>query len=81
MVITGIYNKEKPFNSFMLIEYSNSVEGRLPRLRYDTQKFLDDPKYAYSQSYRIDAMQALRNAKKGLLSFLLSYKNNNDPLN
>ncbi|CAF0782891.1 unnamed protein product [Rotaria sordida] len=42
-----------------------SVEGRLPRLRYDTQKFLDDPKYAYSQSYRIDAMQALNNAKKG----------------
>ena len=42
-----------------------SVEGQLPRLRYDTQKFLNDPKYTYSQSYRIDAMQALRNAKKG----------------
>jgi hypothetical protein len=45
----------------------DSVEGRLPRLRYDTQKFLNDPKYAYSQSYRIDAMQALQNAKKGKL--------------
>ncbi|CAF4089612.1 unnamed protein product [Rotaria sordida] len=42
-----------------------SVEGRLPRLRYDTQKFLNDPKYTYSQSYRIDAMQALQNVKKG----------------
>ena len=43
----------------------NSVQGQLPRLRYDSQKFLNDPKYAYSQSYRIDAMQALQNAKKG----------------
>ncbi|CAF0984524.1 unnamed protein product [Rotaria magnacalcarata] len=42
-----------------------SVAGRLPRLRYDTQKFLNDPKYTYSQSYRIDAMQALQNVKKG----------------
>ncbi|CAF1169240.1 unnamed protein product [Adineta steineri] len=42
-----------------------SVQGQLPRLRYDSQKFLNDPKYAYSQSYRIDAMQALQNAKKG----------------
>ncbi len=41
------------------------MAGHLPRLRYDTQKFLNDPKYTYSQSYRIDAMQALRNAKKG----------------
>jgi hypothetical protein len=49
----------------LFFEYKNSVEGRLPRLRYDTQKFINDPKYAYSQSYRIDAMQALRNAKKG----------------
>lgn len=45
--------------------FARSVEGQLPRLRYDTQKFLNDPKYTYSQSYRIDAMQALRNAKKG----------------
>jgi hypothetical protein len=66
MVITGI-DKKKAFNSlvFYFFEYKNSVEGRLPRLRYDTQKFINDPKYAYSQSYRIDAMQALRNAKKG----------------
>jgi hypothetical protein len=54
----------------LFFEYKNSVEGRLPRLRYDTQKFINDPKYAYSQSYRIDAMQALRNAKKGYLKFL-----------
>lgn len=46
-------------------ECLNSVEGRLPRLRYSTQKFLNDPKYAYSQSYRIDAMHALQNVKKG----------------
>ena len=42
-----------------------SVEGRLPRLRFDNHKFLNDPKYAYSQSYRIDAMHALQNAKRG----------------
>lgn len=51
--------------SVLSLSLSRSVEGRLPRLRYDTQKFLNDPKYTYSQSYRIDAMQALRNAKKG----------------
>lgn len=54
--------------------YITSVEGHLPRLRYDTQKFLNDPKYAYSQSYRIDAMQALRNAKKGLFYSVIRWK-------
>ena len=43
-----------------------SVEGRVPQQRFDYTTSISDPKYKYSQSWRLDALHSMKNLKKGI---------------
>lgn len=40
-----------------------SVTGAPPRVKFDHQSTINDPKYIHSQSYRIDPIQSLLSVK------------------
>ncbi len=59
-----------------------SVQGRVPRLRFDHSVPLSDPKLRYSQSWRINALNSLNELKTGnatrhtLLLFIVLSRSN-----
>jgi len=48
--------------------YTHSLSGVVPRLQFDHGSKFEDPKYKYSQGYRIDPLHSLLSLKEGAVN-------------